>query len=179
MWTRAIWTGFVLAVLVLGPGPALAQRGTAKATAASNAVAGQVSAASIKGTVLRAEHTPVAGAEVKLRRMAGDGVDKTFEERIEKTAEDGTFAFHTLERGTYTLVISVKYADESMLPCKPSGLLARNRNRWLMAVGQRADGGVVQIVTSTPIVVATASAPRLVIDLRCAERAGRADRRAS
>src|SRR5688500_17547742 len=211
MRTSAFWTGFVLAALTLGPGSALAQRGTTKTsfplgaaelspkasvaaaskvldldlptmprgqTAVPQAAAGQVSAASIKENVVRAENTPVAGAEVKLRRMAGDGDDKTFEERIEKTAEDGTFAVHTLERGTYTLVISAKFADESMLPCMPSGLLARNRNRWLMAVGRGADGGIVQIVTSDPIALATASAPRLVIDLRCAERAGRADRRA-
>lgn len=131
--------------------------------------AGQAGAGSLEGKVIRAEDTPVAGAEVKLRKMAGDGVDTTFKEQIAKTAEDGKFAFHTLEAGTYTLSISTKYADESMLPCKPSGLLARNRNRWLMAVARTADGGVVQIVTSGPIDVAPAPAPPQIIDLRCAE----------
>lgn len=138
-------------------------------TAAPKVVAAQTSAGSIDGTVIRAENTPVAGAEVKLRRMAGDGVDKTFEERIARTAEDGTFAFHTLERGSYALVISTKYADESKLPCKPSGLLARNRNRWLMAVARTADGGVVQIVTSDGLTLEGGRTRSETVDLRCAE----------
>lgn len=143
-------------------------------TAAPKAVAAQTSGGSIEGTVIRAENTPVAGAEVKLRRMAGDGIDKTGEVRIVKTAEDGTFAFRALEAGTYTLSISTKYADESMLPCKPSGLLARNRNKWLMAVAQTADGGIVQIVTSGGLTVEGGQTRSETVDLRCRTHGGAA-----
>lgn len=172
----ACWAGLVLVLMTLGPGSALAQRGTTfseQDVAAPKPIAGQVDAGSIEGKVIRAENTPVAGAEVKLRRIVGDDVDETYEQRIVKTAEDGTFAFHTLEAGTYALSISTKYADERMLPCKPSGLLARNRNRWLMAVARTADGGVVQIVTSDGLTLEGGRTRSETVDLRCAEpRAG-------
>lgn len=191
---KRLVANLALAALTLGTGSALAQRGTAFSEqdfevvfsffsvtkdglldllmpggqpAAPTAIAGQVGAGSIEGKVIRADNTPVAGAEVKLRRMAGDDVDETFEERTARTAEDGKFAFRALEAGTYALSITTKYADERMLPCKPSGLLARNRNSWLMAVARTADGGIVQVVTSDRLTVEGGQTRNETVDLRC------------
>lgn len=184
-WTSTCCAGLVLAVLTLGTGKAVASTKDGVLalltmpgghTAVLKAGAGQAGAGSIEGRVIRAENTPVSGAEVKLRRMAGDDGRRTLEERIAKTAEDGKFAFRALEAGSYMLSITTKYADERMLPCKPSGLLARNRNSWLMAVARTADGGIVQVVTSDRLTIAGGQTRNETVDLRCRTAEGGAPR---
>lgn len=123
--------------------------------------------ATMEGKVIGADASPVVGAEVKLRRWKGEQADPTFKEQSVKTSATGAFSFPSLEPGTYTVSASAKFEDESGLPCRPSGLLARNRNGWLIAVGRTADGGVVEIVTSDSLQIAGDKTWSETIDLRC------------
>ena len=123
--------------------------------------------ASLLGKVIRDVGVAVADVEVKLSRMKGGKVDKEFEEQTVKTDAGGAFAFKALQPGDYMLTVSAKFVSEDDLPCRPSGLLARNKNQWLVAVARTKDGGIVEVVTSDALPVAGGKARTETVDLRC------------
>ena len=79
------------------------------------------------------------------------------------------YSFTDVKPGKYSLAVTARDLDESSLPCRPSGMLALNRDKWFVSVARTRSGGIVEIILVDEFPVEAGAVVKKNVDLKCGD----------